>query len=315
MALANGGSGLALKVVEDIRTRPTTPPSQKHHDICPPGQHIIEKAHDGEFVCRICGTTAGQINDGTYVSYDAGRTATSEDHFPTDPLKIVPNGSQHDMSSLSTKGLCMELNDLHARDVDGHRIKQQLSPFAYVTGQHVGKGSQVLERDQFDLTLSCKDVKMKKHHEVQNLFENPLLQGITKWECPRCNKESKIIDVYHYRVPYAKKSFTDDTIYRNTKISANKLSLQYEFDVVTRMQYGREVERAFRDWVNLSSGILPLYAVLNLRKKMNGYGRTSDDSVSQEVAKAYMERLEDIRSMLTDVLSQFNEEMQAPSNS
>jgi hypothetical protein len=306
---------MALKVIEDARNPPVILLTQKPDHICPSGQHIIEKAGDGEYVCRICGTTAGQINDGIYASFDAGRLATAEDHFPTDPLKIVPNGSQHDMSSFSTKGTCMELNDVQLKDCEGHRIKPQLSPFAYVTGQHVGKGSEVLERDQFDLTLSCKDEKTKKHHEIQNLYENPLLQGITKWECPRCNKDSKIIDVYKYRVPYAKKSFTDDTIYRNTKISANKLSLQYAFDVVTRMQYGREVEKVFRDWVSLSSNILPLLAMLNLRKRMNGYGRTSDDTVSQEVLNAYVKKVENMRSMLVDVLSQFNEDMQIPNNS
>jgi hypothetical protein len=308
---------LALKVVEDISTpKALHPRCSQGHVICPSGQHIIEKAEDGEYVCRICGTTASAINDDIYVSFDAGRQATSEDHFPIDSLKIVPIGSQHDMSSMVTKGLCMELNDLHQKDFEGHRIKPQLSEFAYVTGQLVGKGSQVLEREQFDLTLACKDKRKEgqkepsKNHEVTGLYENPLLNGVTKWECSKCDRESKIIDVSRYLVPYAKKSFTDDTIYRNTKISANKLSLKYEFDVVTRMQYGKEVERVFRDWVTISSNILPLLAVLSLRKRMNGYGRTNDDTISQAVVNEYLKRLEHVRQILTDVLSQFNEEMQ-----
>ena len=264
---------------------------------CPPGQHrLIRDIVNDTYVCSQCGVEAEEISRQglIYASDDIGRMSSADDHQPEDPLKIT-NGTQHDMSSPKNKGLCMELNDVyHVRDFNGGRVKEQLT-FPYVTGQLVGKGSTIIEEDRWDVTFDCKFA-----HFV-TLEYNPRDQGKTRMECGKCHKEYKIRNVYHYKVPIAKKSFTDDTIYRNAKINANNLSTRFDMDPVQRRFYGQELNKIFSEWVSLSAPLLARLALLRMPVKYCGLSV----DLSPDVLREYHTMLEKVKEKLVSPLEAY----------
>lgn len=269
----------------------------KHIQICPDGQHILEMTPEGEFVCRLCSmvqTVSAELDRYGEAS------ATKTDHYPCDSLMLVPMGSQHDMINPASRGLAMDLGiGSVVKDYAGKRCKPMLLN-GYVTGQVVGKRSEVYEIEMFDLTLSCKDKKTGEPHCIFDLKERPKEKT---WICPVCRKEREIVNVHRYLAPKARKSFTDDTIFRESKMAAHNLSVDMQLDPISRFQYGRCVDKAFSDWVNLSRKVLPLLAFFRMQLKVKGLGVKA----SQDMVDDYAELLEELRTMLVEPLGQFNE--------
>jgi hypothetical protein len=293
-------TGMAQATVE---TKRNSQPKGINRQICPNGQHSLVKTREGEYVCTRCATVPTDQPQEAEITEGMAQQATMDHHMPVDELKIQKMGMQHDMTSQAHKGLAMELGyGSTAKDYLGKRIKPQLQ-CGYVTGQVVGKGSQVYEVENFDLTLSCFDKKTKAHHIELNQLQNPLLNGIKTIECSICKKESRIIDVYRYLVPKARKSFTDDTIYRDAKIAANDISTHLQLDIIARSQYGRQVEKVFSEWVGLSKEVLPVLALLRMKQRVQGLGL----DVPTEILDRYPEILEKVRLLLVEPLMPSNE--------
>ncbi len=274
-------------------------------------------AFEEEVVCRSCATVQREqtANTTSAISVEMQRALLSNNYHPVDELKILKIGSQHDMSTMATKGLAMELGDIRAKDYTGKRCKPTLS-FGYVTGQVVGKGSRVEEKDQWDITLECghqhtldqqPSIGCMECQDCKVKFERPKL-GLRVFSID-CFTFKYLIDSHHYKAPVAVKDFTDDTIFRNAMIAANDIASKLQLDNVARRYYGQVFRQEYSKFVNLADELLALKAVKKTAIEYKGFGL----QVS-EYNKKYNELIEAMRVFLFEVV-QYEDEAMITTNS
>jgi|GEM_PF-5804350 len=128
--------------------------------------------HEIEVVCASCGVVNNEETEiaRSLTNEEQQRTAIASHSMPVNALLINELGSQHDMVSLSNRGLAMDLGrGSSARDYQRRRCKPLLAD-AYITGQVVGKGSKVIiEKDG--------TLKVKSDYHYDKMYRNAKIQA------------------------------------------------------------------------------------------------------------------------------------------
>lgn len=223
------------------------------------------------------------------------RRSISTDHQIVDRSKLVPMGTQHDMISDTSKGLCSMFHPMSgAKDFEGRRVTAFMN-YPYEVGQIVGKGSSVSDEMRTFATLECKHTKRSaKDLKVKQVVY-----------CKKCAKHRTILAIDHRVVPVVSKKSKDDLLYMNSKIFINQICGALNLGPVERSCLGDVFDEAYQSAVNIFEKIVPLYSFLSMQLNYKGLGLLP----AEEYKKAYSKLLGELREILISPIQKAQEEL------